>query len=282
MQNFARKPIEIPAGIFSEAGVVDALTFKMNDTYYAVPISQVRYIEQITSTTRRVDTTSGPREVTDYQGNPVIVVDFANFTHSKSEHRDNFDLIKTLKQREQDHIDWLDALEDSVQNGTPFTKATDPHKCAFGQWYDTFKPEDELLSDIMADFDVPHQHIHSLAEKLLTLVDEGEKQRALDILEKERNTTLTKLRNLFAVARDRLTSITRPVFVFVQARKSQMIAIRLDAIDDIILFNQKHYAPYDSMQGVLGHDLDFFAGYLSEDGNSQRPYILLDWRLFEL
>ncbi|MCG8312602.1 MAG: CZB domain-containing protein [Pseudomonadales bacterium] len=282
MQNTARKTVEIPNGIFSDTGVVDALTFKMNDTHYAVPISQVRYIEQITTHTRRIDTTSGPREVTDYQGNPVIVVDFANFTHSQSQHRENFELIKTLKQREQDHIDWLDALEDSVQNGTAFTKATDPHLCAFGKWYDTFKPKDELLSDIMADFDAPHRHIHSLAETLLKLVGEDEKQRALDILEKERNTTLTKLRNLFAVARDRLTSITRPVFVFVQARKNQMIAIRLDAIDDIILFNQKHYAPYDSMQGVLGHDLDFFAGYLSEDGDTHRPYILLDWRLFEL
>lgn len=281
MQNFAQKPIQIPEGIFSSEGVVDALTFQMSDTHYAIPISQVRYIEQITKETRRVDTAKGPYEVTDYQGTAVQVIDFAKLTHGHSSHKENAELVGTLKQREQDHIDWLDALEDSVRNGTPFTKATDPHLCAFGKWYDQFEPQDELLQDIMKDFDAPHKRIHSLAEKLLGLVDEGQKAKALDTLEKERNTTLAKLRNLFDIARDRISTMTRPVFVFVCNNRNGLVAIRLDAIDDIIIFDKKHYANYDAMPGTVGQDLPIFAGYLSEDSNSQMPYILLDWRQFD-
>lgn len=282
MQNFAQKPLQIPEGIFSEDGIVDALTFQLSGTHYAVPISQVRYIEQITKDTRRVDTDQGPYEVTDYQGKAVRVVDFAQLTHGHSTHKENAELVQTLEQREQDHIDWLDALEDSIRNGSPFNKATDPHLCAFGKWYDQFNPEDELLQDIMKDFDEPHKRIHSLAEKLLGLVEEDQKAKALNILDKERNTTLNKLRNLFDIARDRISTMTRPVFVFVRSGASGLVAIRLDAIDDIIIFDKKYFANYDSMHGTIGKDLPIFVGYLSEEKNAQMPYILLDWRQFNL
>ncbi|MCG8673268.1 MAG: chemotaxis protein CheW [Pseudomonadales bacterium] len=281
MQNVAKQVNQLPDGIFSKDGVVDALTFQLCNTRYAIPISQVRYIEQITKSTRRVDTQHGPFEVTDYQGKTVHVIDFAELTHGHSSHKDNAALVTQLEQREQDHVDWLDALEESVKTGVAFTKATDPHQCAFGKWYDHFAPDDEILADIMKDFDAPHKRIHSLAEKLLGLVAQNEKAKALNILEKERNTTLIKLRNLFDVARDRIKTMTRPVFVFVCNKRNGLVALRLDAIDDIILFDQKHYAHYDSMPGTSGKDLPIFAGYLSEDGQNHMPYILLDWRQYD-
>ena len=48
-------------------------------------------------------------------------------------------LIQLFTEKEKDHHDWLNALEESIVDGVPFTKAKDPHQCAFGKWYDKFQ-----------------------------------------------------------------------------------------------------------------------------------------------
>ena len=84
------------------------------------------------------------------------------------------ELGNMLTEREKDHIEWVQALEDSLLNDTPFVKAKDPHKCAFGQWYDTFKSRDETLMEALSEFDKPHTQIHSLADiQLFVFADFG-------------------------------------------------------------------------------------------------------------
>ncbi len=47
-------------------------------------------------------------------------------------------LLTLLRDREQDHRNWLSELEASVRERRKFTLATDPRKCKFGQWYYAF------------------------------------------------------------------------------------------------------------------------------------------------
>ncbi len=274
------RDLTIPKDLFSEGGSLDALTFVLRDTRYAIPIAQVRYIEQDPRESSRVDSDDGQhREVTTYLNQVVPIVDFAHLVQLQPAYEENFKLIETLELREQDHVNWLDALEDSILHNTPFTKATDPHQCAFGQWYDKFEPEDELLQDIMADFDAPHKRIHGLATRLLSLA-KSDKDQAIEILEKERNFTLAKLMELFDIARDRLRSITRPVLVFVDKSDGALLAIRLDAIEDIETFDISQCAPYDSLSSTTGKHLGIISGYLNNKDNKRAPSILLDWREF--
>lgn len=279
MQQSAKK-LSMPSDLFSGEGALDALTFSLMNTRYAIPISQVRYIEQDTRKSTRVDMEEGAREVTTYQGSVVPIVDFARLAHIKPAYEENLQLISTLDQRERDHVNWLNALEDSVMHGSTFSLTTDPHQCAFGQWYDHFKAEDELLADIMQDFDAPHKRIHGLADLLLGKAAAGKRDEAIQQLQVERATTMVKLKNLFEVARDRLRSITRPVLVFVNRADGKLIAIRLDAIDDIQIFASKQYAPYDSMADMSGRVLEVIVGYLHDKQSPGAPYILLDWRFF--
>ena len=66
------------------------------------------------------------------------------------------DLVDLMKQREQDHRKWLEELESSVRQQREFKLATDPHKCAFGKWYDTFTTDNLTLGHALKKFDQPH------------------------------------------------------------------------------------------------------------------------------
>ena len=59
------------------------------------------------------------------------------------------DLINHLNQREEDHKNWLAELESSAKERREFNLATDPHKCAFGKWYDNFITDNRILANCL-------------------------------------------------------------------------------------------------------------------------------------
>ncbi|MEG2699642.1 MAG: CZB domain-containing protein [Hungatella sp.] len=71
-----------------------------------------------------------------------------------------------LEAREQDHIRWVNALEESIQNDTKFTLTTDPHRCAFGQWYDKFESDNQMINFHMRKINEPHQKLHHAADSV--------------------------------------------------------------------------------------------------------------------
>lgn len=263
----------------AQAQTIEVITFEADGTQYAVPIEQVRYIQKDEAITTRIDTDSGSYYVVRFQGNPIPVVDFAEWTGGKASYVSNKALIETFNQREQDHVDWIDALEHSLRTGKPFTKARDPHQCAFGKWYDAFTTDDDMLADLLKDFDEPHRHIHSLAETLLALQESEGLEAAMVILERERRLTLSRLRELFADARDRLRSITRPVLVYLTKHDGNLIALRLSGLSDIESYRADQFSAYEPF-ATGGKDLPIIDGYLHARDSTAPPLVLLDFNKF--
>lgn len=259
---------------------LEVITFEADGTRYAVPIEQVRYIQKDNVATTRIDTDKGPHHVVRFEGQPIPVLDFAEWTGGKAVYRTNKELIDILTQREQDHIDWLDALELSLRSGAPFTKARDPHQCAFGKWYDTFTTDDDMLADLMRDFDEPHQRIHALADKLLATKETEGVDAALNLLQRERVFTLARLQELFADAKDRLRSITRPVLVFLVKQNGQLVAIRLNGLSDIETYSWAEFSPYEPFS-THSRVLPIIQGYLQPKKNKACPLVLLDFNKLE-
>eukprot|EP00764_Aduncisulcus_paluster_P004363 gnl/Carplike_NY0171/17057_a26085_71.p1 GENE.gnl/Carplike_NY0171/17057_a26085_71~~gnl/Carplike_NY0171/17057_a26085_71.p1 ORF type:complete len:128 (+),score=3.76 gnl/Carplike_NY0171/17057_a26085_71:54-437(+) len=83
--------------------------------------------------------------VKDYMETPTPIFDLGIVLNNHSTKDTNAELSDLLVEREKDHLDWLDALENSLVTGAPFTKATDPDKCAFGRWYNNFETDNEDL-----------------------------------------------------------------------------------------------------------------------------------------
>jgi len=275
------EPAQIEStSLFAESDYIEVITFYVGKTQYATPVSEVRYIEQDKRKTTRIEINAKlGAEVTTYQGKPVPIYDFAELMGCEAEYIKNVRLLKILEDRERDHVMWMDALGATLKTGAEFTKARDPSQCEFGKWYATFKADDELLADIMADFDEPHKRIHGLAEKLISMKDLGNQSEALEIFEIEKHRTLGRLVGLFASARERLDTITRPILLYIDTGK-KMIAVRLNAISDIVTHTVNDFtAQHDVDDNQDITNLSFVSGYL-ENKDDKPPCVLLDWRLF--
>ena len=266
--------------LFAHNDYLEVITFYVGATQYATPVSEVRYIEQDKRKTTRIEINSKlGAEVTTYQGKPVPIYDFAQLMGCEAEYLKNLQLLQILKDKEKDHVQWMEELESCLISGEPFNKAKDPNQCDFGKWYNDFQSEDELLSDILEDFDEPHKRIHALADELLSLKDDGKLDLALSTLEHEKTRTLGKLISLFKASRERLENITRPILLYIDTGK-KMIAVRLNAISDIVTYYRNDFTTQqdvDDNKEIL--NLSFVAGYL-ENKDNQPPCVLLDWRMF--
>lgn len=269
-----------PSSLFGTADHIEVITFYVDATQYATPVSEVRYIEQDKRKTTRIEVNEKlGAEVTTYQGKPVPIFDLANLMGCEAEYTNNLALLQILNDKEKQHQDWMNALESSIKTGSVFNGARDPKQCEFGKWYADFIAEDELLADILADFDTPHQRLHALADELLGMRDDGDTDKALSMLEYERGRTLSKLVSLFATARERIENITRPILLYIDTGK-KLVAVRLNAISDIVTYKRADFTSQkdvDDNEDVQG--LQFISGYL-ENKDNEPPCVLLDWHMF--
>lgn len=253
---------------------ISVITFSTRDATFAIPLEQVRYIEKDVQRNIQVGKLDKfNHEVITFQNRAVPLYDFSVLTGSKTQLDESMELIQTFTDREQDHVDWLDTLEQSIRMGTPFTKATDPNKCSFGVWYNKFKTNDSDLGEILDKFDEPHKKIHALAHELLELA-KNDKSGALNKLEFERKTTLTGLRKLFGSAKERVINNIRPIIVFVEQNNRKIAALRLDNIKDIESYSITNFSRDDTTDGVMKKNSSEFMieGFLR---NGDKPPCML-------
>jgi len=78
-----------------------------------------------------------------------------------------------LRSYQQAHINWVNELRSCLQEGREFRLPTDPHACAFGKWYDSFKSENQAVSSTLAKIDEPHKKLHESAHKCFSLKGQG-------------------------------------------------------------------------------------------------------------
>jgi len=181
--------------------------------------------------------------------------DFAKMLNLKSATQIGSSLIQLFNEREQDHHEWLNALENSIVNGDPFLKAKDPRKCAFGMWRNNFTSRDDTLMDIISDFDTPHNRIHKLADQLLDMRISGETEKALKILNIERDITMKRLSKHFNHAREHIHDSSRAVLLYItEDGISPTIALQIDDIYDVIDFKAEQFKPMSSIKSILDTD----------------------------
>ncbi len=233
-----------------------AFTFWIFETLYAVNISKVLTISQDLSHIQNLPAKAkGLLGMTEFQGHAIHVIDFALMLNLKSGTQTGSELIQLLTEREKDHYEWLNALENSIIDGTPFLKAKDPNQCAFGAWYNKFKSRDVTLMEIMGDFDEPHKRIHNLADKLLDMRVAGEKDEALKILNMEREITMKRLAKHFAHAREHVADSSRAVLLYItEDGSTPTIALQIDDIHDVIDFKPEQFKPMSSLKSILNED----------------------------
>lgn len=168
-----------------------------------------------------------------FQGLPLSFVSSWDMTGEETCYSEFTQLATMLPQRRQDHLDWMSALEDSLRNGYAFSKARNPHECAFGKWYYGYRPADRQLALLLRSFEQPHASIHGLADQLLKLSEAGKKDEALARFQKASDTTLQDLLRLFDRASGVLQSLQRRIAIILR-RGEVRCALGADRVTDIV------------------------------------------------
>ncbi|MGE5621334.1 MAG: chemotaxis protein CheW [archaeon] len=197
-----------------------------------ISCSFVRELVILPEITRLPDMPSTVRGVFNNRGSIVPVVDLRSRLSMESSQKELNDLIELLHQREQDHKNWINELEASTREKRPFKLTTDPHKCAFGKWYDSFKTANYILSVQLEKFDAPHKMIHSIAVTVEKLKAEERLDEAFKIIEAARNNELQMLIKYFEETRQLLKRTNREMAVITEIEGVNS-AIAVDRVESV-------------------------------------------------
>jgi chemotaxis signal transduction protein len=161
-----------------------------------------------------------------------------------------------MEQRENDHRKWLTELEASVTESREFKLATDPHKCAFGKWYDQYVSDDFTVSMLLKRFDEPHKKIHGIASEVRKLIQDKNVEAARKLIESTRNTTLNEMIKLFREVAVVYKDANKGIAVVLESKKK--VALQVDKVISVEYLADE---PLESLNEITDQvDLQFSLG----------------------
>jgi chemotaxis signal transduction protein len=194
-----------------------------------------RHVQEMASTPAVTRVPLAPhfvRGVINLRGHVMPLVDLRLRFGLVSQAQEVEALVELLRAREQDHRRWLDELVASVRERRTFALTTDPHACAFGKWYDTFRTDNLLFENVLKRFDTPHRRIHEVGAEIVRSMQKGTFAGCEAIVEGLRGTTLQALLDLFTEARAVLRESSREIAV-VLSGAGPTYAVAVDAIASV-------------------------------------------------
>lgn len=143
----------------------------------------------------------------------------------------------------QMHVDWVDALKDSVTNKVPFTKAVNPHKCKFGLWFDNYHTDNISLNFILSKIGEPHAAIHELGGKAQKQMAQGDWEGAKESYRKAeaicQNTVLPLLDKLIETYQDS----NRGMVIMLRGDGGRRVGFMVDQIERLAPGNKVSFEP---------------------------------------
>ena len=200
---------------------------EVKNQLFAIATQDLREMVMMPDTAQVPDVPDYIRGVINLRGRVLPVVDLRKRMGFASALEETENFCTLMQQREQDHRNWLSDLELSVAQRRPFALATDPHKCKFGQWYDSYQAENPWVAALLKKFDAPHQQIHGVAVTVEKLKASQDYDQADRLIGQTRDGLLAKLINLFAELRDLVRDTERETAVILGG-ENRLFAISVD------------------------------------------------------
>jgi purine-binding chemotaxis protein CheW len=194
-----------------------------------------KYVQEIVRTPRWHVVPNTPRHirgVINLRGKVLPLVDLRVRMGLPSALEDVEQMIAMLVAREQDHVRWLKELLGAVTEGRPFTLARDPTECAFGKWYYSYKPDDIGFASVMYRFETPHRRIHTIADVVLKHAEQGQLDKAREIILRTEKGDLHTVINLFAQARTAFRESHKEVAIVVTDGSKHM-SLAVDSVASV-------------------------------------------------
>jgi purine-binding chemotaxis protein CheW len=253
--------------------------FKLNNNLYGFPIELVREMVVLQEIAKIPNTPEYFLGVTTLRDSTLPVMDLRIRLGLESLGQSRINLVETLKARKQDHIAWLQELRASVSEKRKFLKATDPHKCEFGKWYDSYTTEDLELSALLKKFDEPHRAIHGIAVKVKELEHSGKIDMAEQIMlqteKKELKTMLELFDSLIAI----LVRDVQHIMIIVELHGSTC-GMTVDEIDSVLTLEPEDVNP--SPEFSQGKTEEIISGIATPKGSDKMVLLFEPDRLLSV
>ena len=210
---------------------------------FAVPVSFVREIVTMPKISPVPESETYMRGVINLRDSVIPVIDMRLRLGMISCIDETEAYIQMMNDRESDHRNWLQELEQSVKEKRPFKLATDPRQCAFGKWYYAYDAKTSVnqciyLNMIMPKFEGPHDSIHEIAKKVAEMQNSNNFDGAMALIEKTRSTELARMIDLFDEARSLIRERKRELAIVIEI-KGKKVAMAVDAVESIEHLNQE-------------------------------------------
>ena len=237
--------------------MTDLIVFSIGTNRYALNIDNIQRIVQSIELTDIPNANEYIDGMMSYEGNVIKVLSFRKLIGLKTYQDELHDMFLKLKIA---HQNWIDELKDSIENGSPFKKILNPHKCELGIWLDNFNSYDDSVSNIFNNLMVNHKHLHAIGSDALEIY-KTDKKGAIEMFHTTIydifNTTMNDL-GLFINKLDKVANSLQKLLIYESSDK--IFAIKVDTIEDIahieekkIMISDKEYqdTQYLELDGVL-------------------------------
>ncbi len=140
------------------------IVFKVSKNTYAVNSEDVLSIIKMTDEIIEIpDIQEYIRGVMNLRGSIIPLIDLKILFKEDSLDKIIDDYSNMIVTRKQDHINWVKELDRCIEHNEEFKLATDPHNCAFGKWYYSYKPENNTIGFHIKKIEEPHRLLHEAA-----------------------------------------------------------------------------------------------------------------------
>lgn len=148
------------------------IVFKIKNQLYSINSKYVATILQLPQFDTLPDSPDYITGIFPYRNEFIQMLDLRNLLGMTTLNQEYEVFSKMLDDRKQDHIHWVDELENCIKSERDFMLATDPHKCALGKWYDNFSSDNTSINFHLRKLNEPHQKLHEAAHQVILCTKE--------------------------------------------------------------------------------------------------------------
>lgn len=220
---------------------IEYLVFQAGQQLFAIPYLYLVSILDSPATTPVPNMAPHVRGVIDFDGRTVPLYDLRIKMGLPPLPEETEGIITALKLRKQDHLNWLDKLKKEVESGTTITVETDHHRCAFGRWYDSYRPDSLSLQAYMTQFDPPHQRIHRIAIEAQQCMRNNDLASARELIDRTEEVELKKLVRLFDEVEGKIKNFSFEYAIVIDLPGHDRFAICADGLKHFDRFAEVIY-----------------------------------------
>lgn len=216
------------------------------------------------------------------QGNIIRLLDLRMLFGMETIEMEREEFHQMLEDRKQDHLLWVKELERCIESGEAFTLATDPHKCAFGQWYDQFESESHSVNHHLRKIEEPHRKLHEAALAVAECRQDCEKctrDKCLKEILRELNEELApRIVSLLDEAQEVFRESYREMAILIEEGDRRLGLI----VDQVLSVEELDRHELDDSGVSFFHDLTYIDGVCQSRTVEGNVLVVNDAKLLEL